>query len=79
MIVKGEERERKRKRERERERSIPLKDDFEASKRRKTKRDQRVSHLQSQGNTLQCHISHLYQWVWDRHRTKAESERALVV
>ena len=73
--MQGEERER----ERERERSIPLKDDFEASKRRKTKRGQRVSHLQSQGNTLQCHISHLYQWVWDHHRTKAESERALVV
>ncbi|XP_048593930.1 THO complex subunit 2 [Brassica napus] len=41
IILKGEERERER--EREREKSIPLKDDFEASKRRKIKRDQQVS------------------------------------
>ncbi|CAN8291333.1 unnamed protein product [Cochlearia groenlandica] len=38
--VKGEERERER--EREREKSNPLKDDFEASKRRKLKREQQV-------------------------------------
>ncbi|CAH8349699.1 unnamed protein product [Eruca vesicaria subsp. sativa] len=41
IILKGEERERER--DREREKSIPLKDDFEASKRRKIKRDQQVS------------------------------------
>ncbi|WZZ10565.1 hypothetical protein YC2023_096486 [Brassica napus] len=41
ILLKGEERERER--EREREKSIPLKDDFEASKRRKIKRDQQVS------------------------------------
>ncbi|KAF8097255.1 hypothetical protein N665_0292s0034 [Sinapis alba] len=41
IMLKGEERERER--EREREKSIPLKDDFEASKRRKIKRDQQVS------------------------------------
>ncbi|CAH2033971.1 unnamed protein product [Thlaspi arvense] len=41
ISVKGEERERER--EREREKSIPLKDDFEASKRWKVKRDQQVS------------------------------------
>ncbi|XP_023644586.1 THO complex subunit 2 isoform X2 [Capsella rubella] len=39
ITVKGEERER----EREREKSLPLKEDFEASKRRKLKREQQVS------------------------------------